>query len=520
MEFKLLLFVLLVAATACAEPKSYEGYKVYKVVPKTADEVESLLKVKISGVSEFWDESVDVNQIVKIMVSPAHEAEFIEILERDNIEATLVIDDVQRAIDDQIIPVSRRKGSGSSSGRPSGGSSVSGRPGSTSSSSSSGTGTTGSNGFLTYYALTSGSRRNRRTYQRNADTLFSFTWDRYHTLDTIYSWLDELAEAFPNIVKTVVMPGQSVEGREIKGIIIDYHPERTEKKIGMFEGGLHAREWISPATVTWIIKEFLVSDDPEVVALATSFEWHIFPVVNPDGYSYTFTDRRLWRKNRSRVNFTSCAASGVEDDLSNGVDLNRNFEFEWNTAGTSEDPCSNLFPGPSPASEPETQAIQQYVLNLRQQGEIIYYIAFHSYTQLIVVPYSHLDSNSVLQIPDYANMFEIAARAADALASRNGTTYRVGLSVDVMYLMSGTSFDWVKSTGVPVSYLIELRDVGEYGFLLPAEQIIPNNLEIMDALLEMDRATRDLNIYTRESSAGTVVTSMLLVAFGVIITVY
>ncbi|XP_063539379.1 uncharacterized protein LOC134748516 [Cydia strobilella] len=516
MEFKLLFFVLLIVAIACAEPKSYEGYKVYKIVPKTTDEVETLLRVKISGVSEFWDESVDVNQNVKITVSPAHEAELIEILQRDNIEATLVIDDVQRAIDDQVSPVSRRKGS--SGGRPSGGSSISGRPGSTGSSSI-GKGTTGSNGFLTYYAFTSASHRNRRTYQRNADILFSFTWDRYHTLDSIYSWLDELAEAFPNIVKTVVMPGQSVEGREIKGIIIDYYPERTEKKIGMFEGGLHAREWISPATVTWIIKEFLASDDPEVVALATSFEWHIFPVVNPDGYSYTFTDRRMWRKNRSKANFTSCEASGVEDDMSNGVDLNRNFDFEWNTAGTSEDPCSNLFPGPSPASEPETQAIQQYVLNLWQQGEIIYYIAFHSYSQLIVVPYSHLNSNWVLQIPDFAKMFEIAVRAADALASRNGTTYRVGLSADVMYLMSGTSFDWVKSNGVPVSYLIELRDVGEYGFLLPAEEIIQNNLEIMDALVEMDRATRDLNIYTRESSAGTVVTSVLLVAFGVVITV-
>ncbi|XP_047994157.1 zinc carboxypeptidase-like isoform X2 [Leguminivora glycinivorella] len=499
MEFKVLFFVLLFVATSYAEPKSYEGYKVYKAVPKTADEVEGLIKLKISGVTEFWDDNIDVNQNVKIMVSPAHEAEFIEIIERDNIEATLVIDDVQRAIDDQIIPVSRRKGSG-------------GRP-------STSTGSRGSNGLLTYYAYTSASRRTRKRYQRNADTLFSFTWERYHTLDTIYSWLDELAEAFPDVVRTVVMPGQSVEGRQIKGVIIDYHPERTDKKIGMFEGGIHAREWISPATVTWIIKEFLASDDPEVVAMANEFEWHIFPVVNPDGYSYTFTDRRMWRKNRSKVNSTSCAAIDFEDDISNGVDLNRNFDFEWNTAGTSDNPCSNVFPGPSPASEPETRAIQQYVTNLRQQGEIIYYVAFHSYSQLIVVPYSHLSSFWVLSIPGFANMFEIAVRAADALAARSGTTYRVGLSADIMYLMSGTSFDWVKTTGVPVAYLIELRDLGDYGFLLPAEQIIPNNLEIMDAILEMDRATRDLNIYTRVSSAGTVVTSMLLVAFGVVIAI-
>lgn len=57
----------------------------------------------------------------------------------------------------------------------------------------------------------------------------------------------------------------------------------------MLEGTIHAREWISAATVTWIIKEFLTSTDPEVRALAENFEWHIFPVVNPDGYVHTFT---------------------------------------------------------------------------------------------------------------------------------------------------------------------------------------------------------------------------------------
>lgn len=94
---------------------------------------------------------------------------------------------------------------------------------------------------------------------------------------------------YPNIV-TVVVIGITGEGRPIKGVKIDYEPEgRNETLIGVYEGGLHAREWISPATVTWIIKEFLTSTDPEVRGLARNFVWHIFPVVNPDGYDYTFT---------------------------------------------------------------------------------------------------------------------------------------------------------------------------------------------------------------------------------------
>lgn len=118
--------------------------------------------------------------------------------------------------------------------------------------------------------------------------LLSFSWDRYHTLEEIYNWLDQLQVNYPNIVSTVVM-GKSVENREIKGIKINYNPGKTNKFTGIIEGTLHAREWIVPATATWIIKEFLTSSDPEVRALAEDIEWHIFPVVNPDGYEYTFT---------------------------------------------------------------------------------------------------------------------------------------------------------------------------------------------------------------------------------------
>jgi hypothetical protein len=62
--------------------------------------------------------------------------------------------------------------------------------------------------------------------------------------------------------------------------------------------------------------------------------------------------------------------------------------------------------------------------------------------------------------------------------------------------MSGTTFDWAKyNTNTKLSYLFELRDMGQYGFLLPPSQIIPNSLEIMDGLVEMDRVARSLGYY-------------------------
>jgi murein tripeptide amidase MpaA len=123
-----------------------------------------------------------------------------------------------------------------------------------------------------------------------SDTLGSFSWNVYHSLYEIYAWLDELENLYPTVVKTIVI-GQSAEGRQIKGVIIDYKAGEREGKplTGMFEGALHAREWISPATVTWAIKEFLTSDNPDIRFMAESFVWHMFPVTNPDGYDYTFT---------------------------------------------------------------------------------------------------------------------------------------------------------------------------------------------------------------------------------------
>lgn len=83
--------------------------------------------------------------------------------------------------------------------------------------------------------------------------------------------------------------------------------------------------------------------------------------------------------------------------------------------------------------------------------------------------------------------------------------------------MSGTSFDWVKNnTDVPVCYLIELRDLGEFGFLLNREQIIPTAVEIMAALLEMDKTTKEIGYYhvevTDSSTTGKEVSLVAIIA--------
>ncbi|XP_023950749.2 zinc carboxypeptidase-like [Bicyclus anynana] len=435
-----IIILALIFSTSCEAYKSYENYRVYKIIPKTKEHVDILTDLR-KGEYYFWSDVIKIASDVRIMVPPDKVAVFVKYTTSVGLEPVLTISNVQELIRAQLEPSKNTKSS----------------------------------------------------------FLGSFDWDGYHKLEDINAWLDELQKNYPGIVTTVDI-GQSNEGRTIKGVIIDFKAgTRGDKPLtGMIEGGIHAREWISPATVTWIIKEFLTSQEPEVKSMAETFVWHIFPVINPDGYSYTFTENRLWRKNRNLLYNPNCTGDW---DLGNGIDLNRNYDFLWGTIAATTHACDEIYAGPSPASEPETKAIVDYVLNLKETSNFMYYLAFHSYSQMILVPYSHLYGTDVFELENYSDIFEISYLGAQKLKQKYGTEYRVGTSADILYAVSGASFDWVKSVGnASIAALFELRDKGDFGFLLPSSQIIPNNEEIMDCLVEMDKRAREFGYYSSSVS--------------------
>ncbi|XP_035449805.2 zinc carboxypeptidase-like isoform X2 [Spodoptera frugiperda] len=430
MVFKEIIFLVVLVAAVNAEYVSYKDYKVYKIVPKDEHELQVLTDLRKQPEYIYWNDIVSLYSDVKIMVAPEYQQDFETYFKTVNITAEVVFNDVQKLIDDQL----------------------------------------------------------KRPVSRSV----VYDWSYFLNLDEINAWLTKIVEEHSDVA-TLVELGTSVEGRTIWGVKIDYKKEENPV-IGMIEGGIHSREWISPATVTYIINEFLTSTDESVRFMAENIVWHIFPVVNPDGYYYTFNNNRMWRKNRSKDNFQTCTS--VADDISNGIDLNRNFDFMWMHVGASQNPCMETYAGPNAFSEPESRAIAGYVQHIKKQGRMIYYFAFHSYSQMVLVPYSHLSGDRVLEAPNYADMYEIAIRGMDKLKAKHNTNYQVGTSGDILYYVSGSSFDWVKGAeGIPIVYLFELRDVGEYGFLLPAERIIPNNEEIMAGLLEMERVTRSMGYY-------------------------
>ncbi|XP_055376086.1 zinc carboxypeptidase-like [Condylostylus longicornis] len=292
-------------------------------------------------------------------------------------------------------------------------------------------------------------------------------WTNYHPLDEIYEWVDELTNQYPDIVTVFDLPGHSYERRPIRALKISH----KEGNPGIFiEANMHAREWISSATATWIINELLTSKNGTVRLIAENIDWYFVPVLNPDGLVYTHTTDRMWRKTRQPHG--NCV----------GADLNRNYDFLWMEAGASSNPCSNTYAGPFPESEPEIQAITKYFETI-PKNKIKIYISFHSFGQLALTPWGHTNKEFP---PNYDDMLKVGSGFANAARRLYNSNYRYGASSVVLYAVSGSSKEWAYGVQkIPFTFTIELRDTGKFGFILPPDQIIPTAREVLEGLVGM-----------------------------------
>jgi len=174
-----------------------------------------------------------------------------------------------------------------------------------------------------------------------AQTLRPQDWfSSYHTYDEIVTFTSTLAFNYSKLASFIPAVGKSIEGREINILRITGGTGPKKGQI-LLLGGQHAREWIGPATVLYAANTLLseYASNPDVAALVNNFDWTIVPVLNPDGYVFTWNNNRLWRKNR-RVNSNG----------SFGVDLNRNWGDHWCEDGGSTNPNSDTYCGTGPFS--------------------------------------------------------------------------------------------------------------------------------------------------------------------------
>lgn len=398
----------------------YDQFRIYRVFLESEEQVQLMQQLENRSDSyTFMGHARHANQNLTIMVAPQKIAEISDLLERYNILGSVLLYNIQDLIDKEEPTIAPKN--------------------------------------------------------VNPEQL---DWVHYYQLDTIHKWLDLQAVKYPYL--SVITLQASYENNVIKGV-------KLSKKAGntavFVECGIHAREWISPAVCTYLLNQLLTSEEPSVKDLADNFDWFFFPVVNPDGYKYTFESDRLWRKNRRPYG------------MCRGVDLNRNFESDWNGIGASSDPCAYDFAGGSAASEVETQILQQFLKQNARSSRIRTYFSMHSFSQLIMFPYGYTAD----KVQNYNDLKTIGERGSAAIRETHGKQYVSGAMIETIYPSSGDSVDWAfASCDVPVAFTFELRGPPESTnmFILPAEEIIPTGEETLAAYVAMLFAARDMGYYS------------------------
>ncbi|XP_072242548.1 carboxypeptidase A1-like [Leuresthes tenuis] len=293
----------------------------------------------------------------------------------------------------------------------------------------------------------------------------SFDYSRYHGLSEIYRFQNMLVAENQVLVSKIVI-GRSYQGRPLN--VLKFSTGGTNRPAIWIDTGIHSREWVTQASGTWFAKK-LVTDygrDPALTTILDKMDIFLEIVTNPDGYYYTHTSNRLWRKTRKPNPGSRCV----------GVDPNRNWNAGFGGPGSSNNPCSETYHGPRAHSESEVKSIVDFV---KSHGNIKAFISIHAYSQMLLYPYGY----TTRPAKDQAELHKVAQKAITDLASMYGTRYRFGSIINTIYQASGGTIDWTYNQGIKYSYTFELRDTGRFGFILPASQIIPTAQETWLALM-------------------------------------
>lgn len=295
----------------------------------------------------------------------------------------------------------------------------------------------------------------------------------FKDLAAVNARLDAHAAANPALVQPVVV-GTTHEGRTIRGIRISRAPDPAAAPAFLFNGCQHAREWATPMTVMYLADRLIegATSDPRVAAILQRSAVYVVPVVNADGYAYSWasTANRLWRKNRQ-----------PNTDGSVGTDTNRNWGYGWGGVGASTVPSSDTYRGTAAFSSPEAAALRDFYL---ARPQVLASIDFHSYSQLLLWPWGWTDA----LCPEDAAHRAVGGAMRDAIAANSGLAYSAGPIYTTIYPASGGAVDWSYGDQGVLSYTIEVRDTGTYGFVMPPAEILPNARENHDAALAMMEA--------------------------------
>jgi hypothetical protein len=239
--------------------------------------------------------------------------------------------------------------------------------------------------------------------------------------------------------------GRTHEGRRIPYLVVGDHANSPDVSVPSFLiiGAHHGNEPMSVDFVLDSIHRTLeVSDSRSRRWLRRVNIWFI-PVTNPDGLRrFLEVSRAMGRKNGREQDRWKGPTGG------DGVDLNRNYPFRWHTLGEKGSKSSKAHPwyrGPSPASEPETQAI----MALSNEEHFAGLLTYHGGTVALLAPYT-IDN---VENPTRNEAWDVAEDLVAGLPDHpQGKEWIVRKN---LYSVDGTDQDWHRFAHGTVALLVE-----------------------------------------------------------------
>ncbi len=277
----------------------------------------------------------------------------------------------------------------------------------------------------------------------------------YYTFTEVEAVLDQLTALAPSALGAKQSLGQTVQGRTQWWLRISDNPGVDEGEPEVrFDALHHAREPEGMQTLLWFMLWIAENygTDPLATYLVDEREIYCVPVVNPDGYVHNqSTDPNgggLWRKNR-RDN----------GDGTFGVDLNRNYPEFWgyDNVGSSGSTSNDLYRGPSPASEPETQNMLAFMA----AHEFRTALSIHCFGNVWLAPYGY----DFVPVENPAEYDEVGA----LVTGDNG--YEFGPGPEVLYAANGVTFD-TDHLGGAMAWTPEIGGDND-GFWPDTDRIVP-----------------------------------------------
>lgn len=305
----------------------------------------------------------------------------------------------------------------------------------------------------------------------NAQTETSRGGSGYHTYEEMVTEIQNIEVNHSTIVKLYNLT-TTFEGRTVWAVKISDNPQEndsTEPDV-LVMAGQKANSLISVEIALYLLDHLTKNfgADARITELVNNREVWIIPMVNPDGHAFVNEGNEEWVKNRRN-----------NGDTSFGVNLNRNYDFNWGIMDnhTSHDTGSPYYHGPYAFSESETEAIRDLV----ESQNFVFSLSLSSFGDKITYPWGYNESST----PDDDLLSEIArdmSMYSGYSVSQNGS----------IYINHGNVDDWLYNTSVlPFTVLAGEADIPEEPQIeIIAQENIPSCLYLLDIADDPNRALK------------------------------